>query len=106
MRLIVADELLDWLTGGEEIIVKNETDKLLKIVSDHVKNMPSPWIQCSERMPEKEGGYLVTRGSGEDTYTTFLNWNKSEGWYVDCLRPVNVVAWMELPEPYKEANHE
>ena len=30
MKLIVADELLDWLTGGEEINVKNETDKMLR----------------------------------------------------------------------------
>ena len=66
----------------------------------------SKWILCSKRTPDEDGRYLVTRGSGEDTYTTFLNWNKREGWYVDCLRPVDVVAWMELPDPYKEADHE
>lgn len=52
------------------------------------------WIPCSERLPEELVESLIT----------------SEGGYVDISRIVhgeweydgNVIAWMPLPEPYKE----
>lgn len=55
------------------------------------------WIPCSERLPEENGEYLVTR--------------ESKGIYkfVDIVKKTNtsgdiasdIVAWMPLPEPYK-----
>ena len=64
------------------------------------------WIPCSERLPEKAGNYLVSMKSETVSYMFF-----------DCLyfysvisnyayKPVtDILAWMPLPEPYKEQNN-
>ena len=80
------------------------------------------WIPCSERLPEKNGDYLccssgmaiITCGFANELYKVdewdfcdykgkskkrgFYDYDSEYGYYeVD-----NVVAWMPLPEPYKE----
>jgi hypothetical protein len=66
------------------------------------------WIPCSERLPEEDGDYLVTtkwKGSYSgnvyiETHVAYYR-KKSKEWdYVD------IIAWMPLPEPYKEENNE
>lgn len=59
----------------------------------------SYWIPVSERLPEKSGSYLVTTKNGivmVGKYDKFITaaWNGQ-------LKNA-VVAWAELPEPYKE----
>lgn len=71
------------------------------------------WISCSERLPEQIGDYLITiRQSYNDSilydtdvatfvdgsWVTFSDWDEGFGF--------DVVAWCELPEPYKEDNNE
>lgn len=51
------------------------------------------WIPVNERLPEENGGYLVTVKRG---YVTTALWvGNTENWK-------EVTAWMPLPEPYKE----
>ena len=70
----------------------------------------SEWIPVSERLPEEPFGCLVTVWDYEPmTGTEFENllpyfvgwdgeqWNDGDG--EQC--PFEVIAWMELPEPYK-----
>ena len=58
------------------------------------------WILCSERLPEKDGRYLVTcRNWGAWT----VDWNiwhnePKQSWVYEQ----GVIAWMPLPEPYQE----
>lgn len=57
------------------------------------------WIPCSERLPEKDGKYLVTRRSyisKKPEVTTAIFVSTTKEWYPNCN------AWMPLPEPYKE----
>jgi hypothetical protein len=50
------------------------------------------WIPVSERLPEENGGYLVTVKRG---YVTTALWlGDAEKWSA-------VTAWMPLPKPYK-----
>ena len=63
------------------------------------------WIPCSERLPEKCGNYLVTTHDGnvDVGIKDLINENMwiacdSDGFY--WLG--NVVAWMPMPEPYRE----
>lgn len=55
------------------------------------------WIPCSERLPNKTWWYAVTLSDRPATYvrwySTVNGWEEEEN---------DVVAWMPLPEPYKE----
>lgn len=63
------------------------------------------WIPVSDHLPEKNGEYLVTVGKDsrfafngeatvyEDTFYSLCQWD-------DCGN--DVIAWMEMPEPYTE----
>lgn len=56
------------------------------------------WIPVSERLPEKDGYYLVS----EDDGNIEIEWYDNTGWGY-C----GVIAWMFLPTPYrKEPNDE
>lgn len=61
------------------------------------------WIPVTERLPEKEGQYLVSCDSCfAIEIATYIN-DKGDSWFCcDWNHPENVVAWMPLPEPYKE----
>ena len=79
---------------------------------------PEPqWIPCSERLPEdKTAYYLATVANRGFFFTTTVNNN------VDCVRwdydrrkgqdswhwctERTVIAWMQLPEPWKEGDSE
>lgn len=57
------------------------------------------WIPCNERLPDKSGEYLITI-KWEDRLGIYFSW-----FYLRDIcwsyRNANVVAWMELPEPYE-----
>lgn len=85
-----------------------------------VKTFPlvqSHWIPCSERLPEKSGRYLVTRGLNAcgslwnriyiSNYSDLMGIKSEKIWWQgnvgkpDFKRLDDVIAWMPLPEPYK-----
>ena len=62
------------------------------------------WIPCSERLPEEEADVLLSLRS-LDVYTGFRA-NAEGCFYIDgdgYVEYENVMAWMPLPEPYKES---
>ena len=71
---------------------------------------PNSWIPCSKRLPDKEGDYLVTLLDDGRTWVKIALWNETFGgrWQavlyndVDYSDISNVIAWMPLPEPYRE----
>lgn len=77
------------------------------------------WIPCSERLPERFGKMLVTFIPATLwTYVIIANYSDLMGIAKPCFWIGNVgkndfanitsrvVAWMPLPEPYKEDDHE
>lgn len=83
------------------------------------------WITCSERLPEENGRYLVTRGLNACgslwnrvyivNYSDLMGLKKEKIWWSgnvgksDFEKHDDVLAWMPLPEKYKaemEINHE
>ena len=62
------------------------------------------WIPCSEMLPEEEADVLLSLRS-LDVYTGFRA-NAEGCFYIDgdgYVEYENVIAWMPLPEPYKES---
>ena len=63
------------------------------------------WIACSEKLPEEEADVLLSLRS-LDVYTGFRA-NAEGCFYIDgdgYVEYENVIAWMPLPEPYKESD--
>ena len=74
------------------------------------------WIPCTERLPEKSGRYLVTRGSNVFSslwnkldilnYSDLMGLKKEKIWWSgnvgksDFEKFDDVIAWMPLPELY------
>lgn len=66
------------------------------------------WIPCSERLPEENGQYLITvkykhEDGYDDIYTEHGAWYFDRFYFSHCREVErSVLAWCELPEPYKE----
>ena len=72
---------------------------------DAIVALPSAqqWIPCKERLPEYDGEYMVTKKTfgwncEEYAETDIARYEKKNGWH----KADQVIAWMPLPEPYKE----
>ena len=74
----------------------------LEDVYDFIVGEPQAdkWIPCSERLPSENGWYLVTNSLGvvQQQYWGANHWNK--------LRDECVIAWTNLPQPYKKEGAE
>lgn len=64
---------------------------------------PEPhWIPCSERLPSKEGEYLITNNAGgvkNIEVDTLLHYEDGEPFWFYSQNPI---AWRELPVPFGE----
>lgn len=69
------------------------------IATKTLNNLPSAqqWIPCSERLPEKNGRYLVTNSAWGAMEVDWNAWMDGE-WLYPNTKPI---AWMPLPEPWK-----
>lgn len=109
MRLIDADALIEFIDVGHlrhpSELVFSELD-VVNMLNHAPTIEPQKWIPCSERLPESKGKYLTTYhpcywgmvedglGMDVDTFQGKSSWAKREYH--------RVIAWMPLPEPYKE----
>lgn len=71
------------------------------------------WIPVSERLPDKEGEYLVTRADFDNwgvcrvsNVIDIAKFDYSSHYNNGFHKAYEVIAWMPLPEPYKEAENE
>ena len=91
-----------WMLGRYEPIKGGA--KGAKFVWKKPTEMPSVgWKPCSERMPDKSGTYLASTNMG-DVGLAECDWDYEYGmyWSAEYLDVDAIVAWMELPEPYRE----
>ena len=122
MRLIDADAL--GLTDFEIVMCEGSYKAGLKMILDKIQKAPTieprKWIPCSERLPviceydvngqktfscrvlstQAYGNGLVFVGS--DRYTSDRGW-LSEVLDENGAPESKVIAWMPLPDPWKEA---
>ena len=75
------------------------------------------WIPVTERLPEKDGCYLVYAPQYRGGSSTAKEWHngvmfsghKKGKWSIEhgyYRRPGCVIAWMPIPEPYAERDEE
>ena len=103
MRLINADALID-------DIEKSTFNRTIKeFFEDFVEDTPTVeakpvgWIPCSERLPEVEGEYLTCDKKG-NIHTMYHFQSNKHPFAIGDNHPryYPVIAWMPLPEPYRE----
>lgn len=75
-------------------------DKLLPIIEEAGKD---GWIPCNKDLPQKSGRYLaiVTFGKNKFQIVEILVFKKDRNRWFRQGRGNEVIAWRELPEPYK-----
>lgn len=89
------------LEDFEKVTFADETEK--KMYRDllnyliGLQEKVSDWIPCSERLPDKEGKYLVIlRKFNTITFADFKDMKNNPHFNAP------VIAWQALPIPYKE----
>ena len=92
---------LNAVANGEVIARKLKKLGLLE-VKDGYYTRPSAdavqgWTPCSERLPEEYDEYLCQYDDGD----MIVGWLENEEWCKKSVAKENIVAWMELPEPYR-----
>ena len=122
MRLIDADVLTEILSTairymkGVAKFIGAEDDPELKMeikayadILNGVKEQPTiepeqKWIPCSEGLPKKSGRYFISVRDGIQTRTTVAPYQpRCKAWTMTGRMAYwKVIAWMPLPEPYKE----
>ena len=72
---------------------------MLYEIQDTLEDLPSvnpqKWIPVSERLPDDGETYLICTDEG---YIATIMYDRSMGW----LLGANIIAYMPLPEPFKE----
>ena len=82
-------------------------DEVSTILNDLLPAQPEQqWIPCSERLPEHGGRYLISVLDGINRRTTVAPYlPRCKAWTMTGRMAYwKVIAWMPLPEPYKEVN--
>lgn len=91
-----------------QIGVDHCCEDALQMAITALQNQPV-WIPVSERLPEKNGKYLVfltnpVRNQSDNVFTSWYNVYYKEFETEKSLDYVK--AWMPLPEPYRESEEE
>ena len=84
--------------------------KIIEIVESAHTIEYGTWIPCSERLPKDAEEYHVTQYNKNavteycDGYRTARIFFDDNGWWddIDVLAGWEIIAWMPLPEPYRE----
>ena len=106
----------EMLFAKRNVMAGSWIDKAYDVAIKALEQPEQQWIPCSERLPEKtEKSYWVCLESGGQCQCRWTNnmyglgsneWSKW-GWHImDKPQYATVIAWRELPEPYKGEEHD
>ena len=114
MDLIDRAELLNRLYAECDYLTARKMDGAEHIIKHHAiplaEEMPSVgWIPVTERLPEEEGEYIATTIFSDEPNISILRYESGRHFYVHDrvfgdirVKDDEVLAWMPLPEPYRE----
>ena len=93
----------EWIPREHFDVLKKNHDMLAGLLEEAKARAIGAWIPCSERLPNKEGLYLITSETGA---VTTAHWYMPSEWkpngFWGRVGKKKTVAWMPLPEPYRE----
>ncbi len=94
-------------------------ESMYEMIKELIKSQPKvgEWIPCSERLPEKDGVYIVDDRAFNSPWVHTAGfkvsskaWCENHGVYYDDkygrYEDGRVIAWQPLPEPWKEKTHD
>lgn len=106
--LISRQAAIDAIEPTLKSILQGNSFKAINVM-DKIRELPSVqpeqrWIPCSERLPEESGRYLISAFDGVVRRTTVAPYQpRYKAWAMTGRMAYwKVVAWMPLPEPYRE----
>lgn len=85
--------------GLSKAAVKTVEDALDLAISALEKQEQDRWIPVTERLPEKDGCYLVSVKNDHERRYSKTAWFDNDSW---TMVRQKVLAWRPLPEPYTE----
>lgn len=90
---VMCELMRHWFGGDPKDEIREIKRELEKLPSAQPEQR---WIPCSKRLPFDAGYYLTTTTYNEVfcDYWNLNEWNRTE----------QVIAWMPLPEPYREVS--
>lgn len=77
--------------------------RAMNIIRSHMNDIPDDgWIPVGERVPESKTHVLCCFENGA-VDSLWQDWKESGfgGYFDDDFKPMEVVAWQPLPDPYK-----
>lgn len=103
-------------TGNGAYFSKNNISKIVELLLTDLERdeKENGWIPVSERLPEKDGRYLVTFKNGikvcmvgyGSCKRTVLGYPIGHGWYsleeAQYYAEDSIIAWRPIPNPMKE----
>lgn len=103
-------EIITWLaiTINKEEMYERKERRKRAIEAALIALEQTKWIPVSERLPKDTGWYLITFKTANGVAVCELSYRKPENYWTDkdiskkVLDNNDILAWMPLPEPYKE----
>lgn len=95
-------EVVKWLESLKKEIGKAENYTLwhyaesIDLAIEALK--AQEWVPVSERLPKKYAQYLVCFKTGH----RYVYWLEDSDWARYMVEKEGIIAWMPLPEPYRE----
>ena len=99
------EELQGFANSNEMIEYITAYDVVQDCIGIVEKQPKTDWIPCEERLPSEKGFYLATV-KRESKLEVFCLFYQKEYWLCDQEEIGKIIAWTNLPQPYKKEGAE
>lgn len=99
-------EVIEVLEKEESYMLSHGGDRQAKALRIAINKIEQEheWISVAERLPEESDDYLITNIAGDVEMAYFAHpkdYTISKGEWREICYEEDIIAWMQLPQPYK-----